>query len=222
MRSPVSLRVVNASRARGSGLSPTWRLGSDLLEGFALRLLREEVDESTNEQHDREQDERRTHGVGSHILLDHAAADDEPHEGRADDLWAGTDAVAQAKTRRAGLVGELFRAERVEGSEGSIAEGHHDQNAEEEHATGNVVDQEALVEALGDGRVSFAGLDVFFVEPLPQDNPLWTMDNVLIAPHTAALNASEDRLIAELFARNATRLLRGEELINRVDTIDFF
>jgi phosphoglycerate dehydrogenase-like enzyme len=85
-----------------------------------------------------------------------------------------------------------------------------------------VVDQEALVEALGDGRVSFAGLDVFFVEPLPQDNPLWTMDNVLIAPHTAALNAGEDCLIAELFAQNATRLLRGEKLINRVDTIDFF
>ncbi len=87
---------------------------------------------------------------------------------------------------------------------------------------GNVIDQEALVEALTDGRVGFAGLDVFVEEPLPQDDPLWTLDNVLISPHTAALNDNEDRLIAELFAANATRLLDGEPLINRVDTVHFY
>ncbi len=87
---------------------------------------------------------------------------------------------------------------------------------------GTVIDQDALVEALRDGRVSFAGLDVFAVEPLPQDDPLWTMDNVLIAPHTAALNDNEDRLIAELFAANATRLLDGQELVNAVDTLHFY
>lgn len=87
---------------------------------------------------------------------------------------------------------------------------------------GNVIDQEAMVEALQDGRVSFAGLDVFADEPLPLDDPLWTLDNVLIAPHTAALNDSEDRLIAELFAANATRLLDDLPLVNRVDTVQFF
>ncbi|OIQ78407.1 glyoxylate/hydroxypyruvate reductase B [mine drainage metagenome] len=87
---------------------------------------------------------------------------------------------------------------------------------------GNVIDQEALVEALTDERVGFAGLDVFVEEPLPQDDPLWTLDNVLISPHTAALNDNEDRLIAELFAANATRLLDGEPLINRVDTVHFY
>ena len=87
---------------------------------------------------------------------------------------------------------------------------------------GNVVDQDALVEALKDGRVSFAGLDVFAVEPLPQDSPLWTMDNVVIAPHTAALHDGEDRMIAELFAANATNLLHGKDLINRVDTVDYY
>jgi phosphoglycerate dehydrogenase-like enzyme len=45
---------------------------------------------------------------------------------------------------------------------------------------------------------------------------------VLISPHTAALNPAEDRLIAQLFARNATRLLDGAELINRVDTVEFY
>ncbi|WP_372594202.1 D-2-hydroxyacid dehydrogenase [Actinotalea sp.] len=87
---------------------------------------------------------------------------------------------------------------------------------------GTVIDQDALVEALSDGRVAFAGLDVVAVEPLPQDDPLWAMDNVLIAPHTAALNDNEDRLIAELFAANATRLLDGEDLVNRVDTLHFY
>jgi len=87
---------------------------------------------------------------------------------------------------------------------------------------GTVIDQDALVDALRDGRVSFAGLDVVAVEPLPEDDPLWTMDNVLLAPHTAALNDNEDRLIAELFAANATRLLDGDDLVNRVDTVHFY
>ena len=46
--------------------------------------------------------------------------------------------------------------------------------------------------------------------------------NVLVSPHTAALNSAEDRLIAELFAANATRLLDGDELVNPVDTVDFY
>lgn len=87
---------------------------------------------------------------------------------------------------------------------------------------GTVIDEDALVEALADGRVAFAALDVFAVEPLPDDSPLWDLPNVLVSPHTAALNAAEDRLIAELFAANATRLLDGEELVNRVDTVDFY
>lgn len=87
---------------------------------------------------------------------------------------------------------------------------------------GTVIDEEALIDALRDGRVGFAALDVFFVEPLPADNPLWEMDNVVIAPHTAALDAAEDRLIAELFAANATRLLDGEPLVNEMNRVAFY
>jgi phosphoglycerate dehydrogenase-like enzyme len=87
---------------------------------------------------------------------------------------------------------------------------------------GTVIDEEALTAALTDGRVGFAALDVFAVEPLPDDSPLWDAPNVLVSPHTAALNVAEDRLIAELFAANATRLLDGQELINQVDTVDFY
>ena len=87
---------------------------------------------------------------------------------------------------------------------------------------GTVVDEDALLAALRDGRIGFAALDVFATEPLPTDSPLWDEPNVLVSPHTAALNAAEDRLIAELFAANASRLLNGEELTNVVDTVDFY
>lgn len=87
---------------------------------------------------------------------------------------------------------------------------------------GTVIDEDALVAALDDGRIGFAALDVFAVEPLSADSPLWTSPQVLVSPHTAALNSAEDRLIAELFAENARRFLDGEELINRVNTVEFY
>lgn len=87
---------------------------------------------------------------------------------------------------------------------------------------GSAIDEEALVPALRDGRIGFAALDVFATEPLSADSPLWDEPNVLLSPHTAALNAAEDRLIAELFAANATRLLDDVPLANRVDTVDFY
>ena len=55
---------------------------------------------------------------------------------------------------------------------------------------GTVVDEDALVPALRDGRIGFAALDVFATEPLCEDSPLWDEPNVLVSPHTAALNAA--------------------------------
>ncbi|MFK0403347.1 D-2-hydroxyacid dehydrogenase [Microbacterium sp. NPDC090225] len=87
---------------------------------------------------------------------------------------------------------------------------------------GTVIDEAALLEALDAGTVGFAALDVFEVEPLPSDSPLWSHPDVLVSPHTAALDAREDGRIAELFADNATRLLDGTPQRNVVDTIEFY
>lgn len=87
---------------------------------------------------------------------------------------------------------------------------------------GTVIDEDALIDALEDGRVGFAALDVFYDEPLPQDSPLWAHPNVLVSPHTAGLNGAEDLKIADLFVTNAKRLLDGDDLINVVDTVEFY
>jgi phosphoglycerate dehydrogenase-like enzyme len=87
---------------------------------------------------------------------------------------------------------------------------------------GTTVDEPALVEALQDGRVGLAVLDVTYVEPLPPESPLWTLPNVLLAPHTAAISPHEPRLIAELFVDNARRFLDGEPLRNVVNTREFY
>lgn len=87
---------------------------------------------------------------------------------------------------------------------------------------GSVLDEAALIAALRNGRIGYAALDVFAHEPLPTASPLWDMPNVLVSPHTAALSTAEPRLIAELFATNAGRLLDGQPLLNRVDTVEFY
>ncbi|TFD46914.1 D-2-hydroxyacid dehydrogenase [Cryobacterium frigoriphilum] len=87
---------------------------------------------------------------------------------------------------------------------------------------GSVVDERALLAALGRGQIGYAALDVFEHEPLADSSPLWDLPNVLVSPHTAALTAAEPRLIAELFARNAGHLLDGQPMLNLVDTVEFY
>jgi phosphoglycerate dehydrogenase-like enzyme len=87
---------------------------------------------------------------------------------------------------------------------------------------GSVIDEDALVAALRDGRIGSAALDVFAAEPLDPTSPLWDLPNVLISPHNAALTPAEGPRIAELFADNATRLLDGRPLRNVVDTVEFY
>ncbi|MFE5407934.1 D-2-hydroxyacid dehydrogenase [Microbacterium sp. NPDC056569] len=87
---------------------------------------------------------------------------------------------------------------------------------------GTVVDEAALLTALDDGRVAFAALDVFEVEPLPAASPLWRHPRVLVSPHTAALSSKEEERIARRFAADATRFLDGRALHAVVDTVEFY
>ena len=82
---------------------------------------------------------------------------------------------------------------------------------------GSCLDTEALVEALRDGRVRGAGLDVTDPEPLPKDHPLWTMPNVIITPHYAGDHPGYNREAFEVFLDNLGRYLRGDTLRNVVD-----
>lgn len=80
---------------------------------------------------------------------------------------------------------------------------------------GAIVDEAALIDALQTGQIGEATLDVFAAEPLAADNPLWTMENVLITPHLAsvALPASAAWQIGE----NVRRLREGQPLLSRID-----
>jgi phosphoglycerate dehydrogenase-like enzyme len=82
---------------------------------------------------------------------------------------------------------------------------------------GAIVDEEALVEALREGRIGGACLDVFAEEPLPPESPLWDMPNVIITPHNSWSSPHiEEREIA-LFLENLRRYVAGEPLLNVVD-----
>jgi phosphoglycerate dehydrogenase-like enzyme len=82
---------------------------------------------------------------------------------------------------------------------------------------GATVDEPALIDALASGGIGGAALDVFEVEPLPPESPLWTMPNVLISPHRAGDHEGWPRDVVALFADNLRRYLAGEPLRNVVD-----
>lgn len=82
---------------------------------------------------------------------------------------------------------------------------------------GAVIDTAALIAALQSGRLGGAGLDVTAPEPLPDDSPLWGMDNVLITAHTAGATPRYWERQGPLIAENVRRWQRGEPLRNLVD-----
>jgi phosphoglycerate dehydrogenase-like enzyme len=79
---------------------------------------------------------------------------------------------------------------------------------------GELVDEPALVAALILGHIGAAALDVFAVEPLPSDSPLWDMPNVIVTPHSAGTTPLASRRAADIFLDNLGRFMRGDPLRN--------
>jgi phosphoglycerate dehydrogenase-like enzyme len=76
---------------------------------------------------------------------------------------------------------------------------------------------DALNQALRDGTIAGAALDVYEIEPLPADHPLWDAPNVLLTPHTAGFGPYLDDRRRDLLVENAKRFAGGQPLVNVVD-----
>ncbi|HEY7288905.1 MAG TPA: D-2-hydroxyacid dehydrogenase [Vicinamibacterales bacterium] len=84
-------------------------------------------------------------------------------------------------------------------------------------ARGKLVDDAAVVEALRDGRLGGAALDVFTREPLEPESPYWDLPNVIVTPHTSGAMQDYWTPLVALFSDNLKRFERGEPLLNVVD-----
>ena len=79
-----------------------------------------------------------------------------------------------------------------------------------------------LVKALEKGQIAGAALDVFEIEPLPKDHPLWTAPNILITPHTAGYGPYLDDRRLDILLDNCNRFAKNKPLRNIVDKQSWF
>ncbi|MGE3246867.1 MAG: D-2-hydroxyacid dehydrogenase [Beijerinckiaceae bacterium] len=77
-------------------------------------------------------------------------------------------------------------------------------------ARGGVVDEAALIAALQDKRIAGAALDVFETEPLPEDHPLWSLDNVIVTPHLGGFHDEYPQRALPILEHNIARFLAGD------------
>jgi phosphoglycerate dehydrogenase-like enzyme len=89
-------------------------------------------------------------------------------------------------------------------------------------ARGKIVDQLALITALQTKEISGAGLDVTEPEPLPENNPLWEMENVIITPHHAGQSPKSASRVFRVLCENLKRFVTNQSLISVVDKTQWF
>jgi phosphoglycerate dehydrogenase-like enzyme len=82
---------------------------------------------------------------------------------------------------------------------------------------GEVIDQDAMIEALSNGRLGGAGLDVTTPEPLDPQSPLWDIENVLLTPHISGAKQGYNDEACEVFVENLRRFMSAGPLLNLVD-----
>lgn len=128
-----------------------------------------------------------------------------------DDLLAGADVVVLVIALGSATRGLLDAARLARVKPGALLV-----NA----ARGPVVDEAALVDALRDGRLGGAALDVYAVEPLPADSPLRALPGVLLSPHAAGATQEASGRILGQSAANLTRVLDGEPVVDVVNGVD--
>lgn len=127
---------------------------------------------------------------------------------RLDDLLAASDWVVVAAPHTPDTEG-LLSAERI----ARIKRGARLVNI----ARGALVDEAALIEALREGRLSGAALDVTEKEPLAPESPLWAMPEVIVTPHTSGFGPRFWERVLSQFADNLRRFRAGQPLENVVD-----
>jgi phosphoglycerate dehydrogenase-like enzyme len=82
---------------------------------------------------------------------------------------------------------------------------------------GATIDEDALAQALVDGAIGGAALDVWTTEPLQRDSPLWSLPNMIVSPHMSGSSPASRKRGLQLFVDNLRRFAAGEELANVVD-----
>ena len=87
---------------------------------------------------------------------------------------------------------------------------------------GGIVDEDALADSLRSGRLAGAALDATAEEPLPNDSPLWDMDNVILSPHASALTPEMSEGRRRIFKENLRRFLANEPFLYVCDKLAGF
>jgi phosphoglycerate dehydrogenase-like enzyme len=130
----------------------------------------------------------------------------------------GTDQLPEALPGARLVILALALTTETRGLIGATELGHMDDDAWLVNvARGAHVVTDDLVDALRNGAIGGAALDVTEPEPLPDDHPLWALDNCLITPHTANTWQMAEPLFAERVGANVWRYRRDEPLLGRVD-----
>ncbi len=84
-------------------------------------------------------------------------------------------------------------------------------------ARGPIINEADLVVALKEGKIAGAGIDVFEIEPLPEESPLWEQPNAIITYHLAGRSSEGQRNMKQIFCENLRRWVKGDPLLNVVD-----
>jgi len=147
------------------------------------------------------------------VVVRRSVRGDEPCEVRPldelGDVVSGVDAVVSALPLQPGTRG-IFSAEVIASMRADAVFVNV--------GRGELVDQAALTAALSSGRLGGAGLDVFDPEPLPADDALWDLPNVIISPHNSGSSDGTAGRVDEIFLENLERFLAGRALRNEVAT----